>query len=522
MKRIVLAGVILACAASAPASHAQGAAEALVDIEAQAQVELAEAQAALQAADPQAAHPTQELRDLIVALPHLEGAERREARSLLARPPEDGGGGYNDAGAFEPFGAEWSEAATNSRESYVSPGGSFVVHWVTSSSDAPSDTDTAPDNGVPDYVEQVAARADTSEAVQNGELGWPEPKSDGQTGGGNGRTDVYLADICEPGLCVFGYAGPDDSSQECNEPPFECASFLVLDNDYSPAEFGYTDPDVPLSVTMAHEYSHVLQFSIDTVQDLWMFESTAVWAEEHVFPDADDWLFYMTSWARRPSQPITDRNAGGGLRIYGSAVWNHWLDLGAAYGPDVVLDSWQRSHDSDPRHFAAGAYNLGIRDNGGAGFAHEFARFAAATAEWRVNDDNFADEERLPDVARQGGLRPGSRAEKFKLDHTAFRLLRIKPGDTNRIRLRVRAERGVRSGVALVGRDGTRLGGSISQRLEYRPRGRRLSVSLGDVQRFERITAVIANADARVRGFRGGDWRYTRDDRAYRVSLGAN
>jgi hypothetical protein len=51
---------------------------------------------------------------------------------------------------------------------------------------------------------------------------------------------------------------------------------MVMDNDFSQAEFGYADPSYPLSVTAAHEYNHVLQNAYDYLEDPWMFEATAV------------------------------------------------------------------------------------------------------------------------------------------------------------------------------------------------------------------------------------------------------
>ena len=57
-----------------------------------------------------------------------------------------------------------------------------------------------------------------------------------------------------------------------------------MDNDYDADEFpNYTDPLAPMQVTAAHEYNHVLQYGYDALQDTWMFESTATWAEDKVF-----------------------------------------------------------------------------------------------------------------------------------------------------------------------------------------------------------------------------------------------
>lgn len=453
---------------------------------------------------------TEELRNLAVAVPYLEGAERRRARAILARPPASGG----DAGAQEGFGAEWSQKATNTRDSYTD--GQFRVHWVEVTEDAPSLADGGDPGNIPDYVELVAAYANDSFDTQNTDLGWPEPKSDGNRGGGSGLTDVYLSDLCCESGILYGYASADDPSAECNGPPFRCFAYLVLDNNYAELEYGYGgDPDIPLSVTTAHEYNHILQFRLDAFQDFWMFESTAVWAEEKTFPDADDWLVtYMDDWARTSTIPVTK-----GRKWYGTGVWNHWLELGAGFGPGVILDSWEKSRQSEPKDYAVGAYDLGIKENGGSSFGRVFARFAAATAEWRLNNGDFADEEDLPSMRRRGKLRRRGPAARFELDHLSFRLFKVLPRGANTIRLRLKAERGVRCAIALVGLDGGQITGVATTRFKYSGKGGKRKVSLTGARGFDRITAMVVNADGRVHGFGGSDWNYTRDDSNFRVSV---
>jgi hypothetical protein len=517
-----IAAGIAALALPAGASAQEGTEPLFSPAEASAQLE--QAAAALATTDPAATHPTDELRDLAAALPSLEGQERRQARAILSRPPA------NDP-TREPFGAEWPR----------NPGAeilettNFVIHWPEGlSCSAPEQGCPEPDltdvtgSSAPDYIDQVAAAAEESLAVQHGDLGWPNPKPDAGKGGDD-RIDVYVADICNEngGSCIFGYANTDDLSPRCQNPPFKCFAYLVLDNDYSFAEFEYPDPGVPLRVTTAHEYNHILQFRLDTLQDGWMFESTAVWSEEQVFPDDDDWLFYLDVWRRTPGKPLTQFSAGGGLKVYGSAVWNHWLDLeGGDYGPDVILDAWETSRKTRPKDFAVAAYDRAIKRNGGKGFSQEFGRFAAATAEWRVEDGDFPgadanepDETQFPDVTRDGNLAPGGKGKRFRLDHTAYRLLDVDPGARDVLKLRVTARRNVRTAIALVGRTGDPETGEIDKDLEYSGKGGKLAVRLADVQDYDRITAMVANADGRVRGRRGNDWNYTRDNERFRVSL---
>ncbi len=159
---------------------------------------------------------------------------------------------------------------------------------------------------------------------------------------------------------------------------------------------------MPLQVTAAHEYNHVLQFGYDVLQDAWMFESTAVWMEDRVYDEINDYLSYLDAWSQLSPIPITQFNSAdpqdpGNSKVYGSGVWNRWLD--ERYGPDVVRDAWESSLRTSPPSFAPGAYDAALRTRGvGGGFIEAFTRFVAETAEWRTA--NFHEGELFPDMRR--------------------------------------------------------------------------------------------------------------------------
>ena len=463
----------------------------------------------------EAAEPTIELRDLALALPRLDGAEAREARAILARPPE----GTASFGGAWPAGAEEKMVETTA----------YVVHYAEQSgcdvSDPGCDEPNLTDgdlNGIPDYVDAAIAAMNASIAVENGELGWPSPKGDGQEGEPEGsltgdRLDIYLSDLCGASSCVFGYASPDDSSASCTSPPFRCNAYLVLDNDYS--EFGSSGGELGLRVTTAHEYNHILQYNLDANQDSWMLESTATWSEEQVFPVDDDWVrSYSDYWAGTSQVPVTRRE----FRTYGSAVWNHWLERGdGAYGPDVILNAWQSSRNIEPKDYAVGAYDNAIKDEGGLGFPEEFAKFAAATAEWRTGDGDFPDAAELADVKRLGTLGVRGDAAELELDNTSYAMFNVNPKDARKIELRGTASPGVQWAVALVGRDGGRLDGDVTRRVEYSDGGEQATAALPSAQSFERITAVVTNADGRVTGPKStfGQFTYENNDERFRLKL---
>ena len=456
-----------------------------------------------------AADATTALHDLAVAYPELDRAERKRADGLLARPTD---------GNQDVFGDGYPAAAPIA--SAESP--HFCVFWVNAPgfADAPSLTD-ADVNGVPDYVESVLEIAEYSHSVEvaPGAMGWRAPKPD-RTGCGSdpsARSDIYLKQLGDLGL--FGYQAVDPGQgRERSQ-----YGYLVLDNDYSKNEYGYDDPTLPLSVTAAHEYNHLLQVAYDTYQQSWFLEATATWSEEQVYPDANDWVSYVSAFARYPGEPITAMNFQPddprSLRMYGTATWNHWLDGGGGgFGAGVIRRAWELSDATDPPDYALAAYGKAIGKAGGTSFPREFVPFAAATAEWRAGAGNLADHASYPDVNRKGTLTRGA-TKTLNLDHTAYRLLDVPPTDAGRLRLKVDVDEGVRSGLALVGRTGDVLSGQVVQRVDYLEKGGKGSVTLSDPGRFERITAVLVNADDRVKGFLGGDWVYKKNAVRFKARL---
>ena len=437
---------------------------------------------------------TTTLLSLSRSLPDLGPVQRRRATGLLARPTD----------SPDPDGSSYTVPETTPFCSTH-----FCIHYVTSSADAPNLTD-ANGNGIPDYVEQVDAVAEQVYATENGTMGWRPPKPDGIRGG-DSRTDIYLVQLSGQ---LFGYSAPDLGQKGRSQ-----YAYLVLDNDYSPSEFPHTLPLNDLEVTLAHEYNHVLQFAYDVNQDLWFYEASAVWMEDHVYPDINDYLRYVGRWDKRSKLPITVNN----IKIYGSGVWNHWL--AGRFGDAIIRNIWERAAAAKPSGFSIGVYNRAITRatrvtrGGGQDFAHEFARFAAATAEWSTPGDfPYPDALLWKDVKRHGSLHPG-RFVIRKLSHTGFLLLNVKPRHVKAMRLLAGAHRGTRSAFALVCREGPVATGTVRTKLRFTERGGVRGVTLRDPGRCSRITAVLVNADTREGGFAFGDWLYLHDHERFAATL---
>jgi hypothetical protein len=388
-------------------------------------------------------------------------------------------------------------------------GPNFCVHWVAEGLDAPSLADSD-GNGVPDYVQTVLRVAEHVHQVENDELGWREPKSDGRRGGGVGKTDIYLSQI---GGQLFGYAAPDRGQGSKGHPiPRRLYGYLVLDNNYSAAEFPGTKPINDLEVTLAHEYNHILQFGYDAYQDAWFAESTAVWMEDQVYNDLNDYLRYERRWVKLYDTPLTANS----IKEYGSAVWNEWL--ARRYGRALIRQAWAGAIHTRPGGFSVAAYERVLRAHGST-FSRDFSRFAAAVAEWHT-DEGFRESYLYPEVPRRGSLPLDGHRLTRLLNHTTFQLLRVRARRGRAVVAHMVAPLGNAAGLALVGRIGSERHGRTVTRLDYSESGGALTARLPDPGRFSRITAVVVNADAEAHGYsaRRLDWRYLTDRKPFVLS----
>jgi hypothetical protein len=423
---------------------------------------------------------TPALVQLARALPRLPRAQRRVGRGLLARPT-DSPDPDDEAYSSEEMAHLASDCTAH-----------FCVHWIDDAgfANAPDLADLAPANGLPDYVDAVEAASEEVHSIENGTLGWRAPKPDGARGGGP-KTDIYLADIGDSNL--FGYASPD--AGQTSRKRF---AYLVIDDDYASPQFPGTTPLTDAEVTLAHEYNHVLQFSYNTLQDVWFMESTATWIEDQVFGAVNDYVRYLDRWNDRVQIPLTRSN----VKFYGSAVWNHWL--AHRYGASIVRSAWEVP-DND---FAISSYDTAIRAADSSDFTLDFARFARDLAEWRTATA-FPEGGLYPDVERQGTLPTRGARRSRVLDHTTYRLLRVHPRSARSLLVEATGKPGVATALAVVGRRGDQTDGTVVSDLALKRNRGKMKVRLARPGRFDRITVVVVNADARVSGPGFLDWRYT-------------
>ncbi len=220
----------------------------------------------------------------------------------------------------------------STQHTFGSPSGHFKIHYDTSGLNAVYQParDTDPFDGVPDYVNRCAEIFDLCWAMEIDSLGYDSPPSD-KTNGGDDRYDVYLQHT----EGAYGVTFPENPSSQYPDRA-DWSSYIYVDPTYD--GFGYTDRIDPLSVTAAHEFFHAVQFAYDTWAETWIMESSAVWMEEYVYDDVNDYRNYLSSFFSAPE--ISLDASVPELHPYGSCVWSFFL--AEHFGADIIRQTWER------------------------------------------------------------------------------------------------------------------------------------------------------------------------------------
>jgi outer membrane receptor for ferrienterochelin and colicins len=223
--------------------------------------------------------------------------------------------------------------------SFAAPDGRVRVWYVLDTLDAVPGEDTAPADGVPDYVADVAAVADESHRLFVDALGFRAPVADtdllpAEAAGGDERLDIYLLD--------FGEADGAFHAEACtpaDAPVEHCTGYMLVENDF--AETSYPSLEIAVRVVVSHEYFHAVQNAYDAGQDIKWSEGSAVWAEELAYPEQDDYEIFVGRFLEKTFRPF-DRPSGatfGDPYPYGAALWPTFLT--ERYGPEIVRRIWE-------------------------------------------------------------------------------------------------------------------------------------------------------------------------------------
>ncbi|NNE44689.1 MAG: T9SS type A sorting domain-containing protein, partial [Gemmatimonadetes bacterium] len=194
----------------------------------------------------------------------------------------------------------------------------FRLNYETTGAHAVDPADTAPANGIPDYVDRAAEYLETSWTRLIDEAGFVAPLTSG------GRLPVSFRDMAS-----FGY------TQDINGLPH-----IVLHRSYSgfPAN---QDPEGSergaAKVTAAHELKHASQHATSGWTEGGWLEADATWAEDFVFDATNDYLRYLPL-----GSPVShpDRWLDGGAASYEDCLWQHLIS--ESFGAQALVDFFAR------------------------------------------------------------------------------------------------------------------------------------------------------------------------------------
>jgi hypothetical protein len=252
----------------------------------------------------------------------------------------------------------------------VSNSGRFRIHYTLQGDAgvAPSDLNS---NGTPDFIEEIAAAADLSYDVQVAQLGFRDLQDDDSTDGP--EYDIFVHD--EP-FSSYGYTQPEATIP--STPNNDYTSFIVIDNDFDNGHF--TNGIDGARVTVAHELQHAIQFSYRYLEGLeaFYYEACAVWMEDVVYDDINDYLQYLDEYFANRDLPFVT-NVRLNYEAYGSGIWN--LFLAKKFSPDlsdpigdatVVRRTWELMALGDP---LLDALDRTLRERSSS-FASAFAEYS--------------------------------------------------------------------------------------------------------------------------------------------------
>ncbi|MCK5841008.1 MAG: T9SS type A sorting domain-containing protein [Candidatus Sabulitectum sp.] len=197
--------------------------------------------------------------------------------------------------------------------SFVSADGNFRIHYTTTGADACTQS----------YAETISTNMVYSWLTECNTMGYITPPPDNNVGGDN-LYDIYVCFLSGGTLGYTSSGGeykPPDSTQSCS------ASHIVM---------GSTLGTNHAMVTSSHEFQHAIQMSYDYEEPTWFMENCAVWMEDQVYDDINDYLnYYSVGAMRKPYMGIDS----GSMYWYGASYWPRMMGL--MFGIEAVREVWE-------------------------------------------------------------------------------------------------------------------------------------------------------------------------------------
>lgn len=191
----------------------------------------------------------------------------------------------------------------------------IVVHYTRTGPDHPRFMKDDNHNGVPNYIEKLAAAANKA-WLWYAHNGFKGPLPD--TAGPDAKLDIYVKALPAG---VFGITLPTTVAKG--------GSFMVIDNQLDMAHLAVHGS---LQQTVAHELFHEFQLSYvpDGNIPRWAAEGSAIAMQTYVYPQVVDaaTFSYLDTWLNQPWRSLYDE-ANGCVHCYGGALfWRFLFGLG--------------------------------------------------------------------------------------------------------------------------------------------------------------------------------------------------
>ena len=217
--------------------------------------------------------------------------------------------------------------------------GTFRIHYARKGEHAVPAADADAD-GVPDYVQLVAAEYDAVGEFYANELGFARPAVDDAVrgdNGGDGRFDVYLLDFPTSADGAFVV-------EECAAPSARrCPGYMKHENDF--AGRNYPTLARATRILASHEYFHAVQAGYDAKAGGVISEGTAVWASEAYDPTLTDLENFVSGYLDRPDRGLAQEVTGPVDSFsYGASLFFQFLS--ERYDRDVIRELWSAQRDS--------------------------------------------------------------------------------------------------------------------------------------------------------------------------------
>ena len=222
-----------------------------------------------------------------------------------------------------------TKAVPMRQRSMLTPAGFFMLHWDDTGLHAVPQEDLS-GNGYPDYIDSAAVILDHVWKVEVEQMGYLPPP--GEDGNPAIPYPIYFTNHF-----VYGVTWKGDII-DVNLPDTTFTSYIEIDNNFSEDYFP-TKGLNGLKVTAAHEFHHAVQLGYNyRDEDIYFFEMTSTWMEEYLYPDINDYLYYLDYFFDVVSDSRFDLT--NSTYPYANSIYLQMLET--QHGASIIRSIWDK------------------------------------------------------------------------------------------------------------------------------------------------------------------------------------